>query len=184
MAEQIKDDAEDGFVSKTQRKKMMDSLQELGRELVELPKEKLKKMDLQEDLLAAIMEYKRITAHGAKKRQEQYIGRLMRDIDPEPIRTVLSSLKGESAEHTGWLHQVEHWRERLLEEDQALPVFLTSFPDADVQALRTLIRNARKEKQEARPPKFFRQLFQAVKGIIPEPGNTRRPEEQQEEDEA
>jgi ribosome-associated protein len=173
MAEQIKDDGDEVFVSKTQRKKIMDSLQELGRELVELPKEKLKKMDLQEDLLAAILEYKRISAHGAKKRQEQYIGRLMRDIDPEPIRTVLSSLKGESAEHTGWLHQVERWRDRLLEEDQALPVFLNSYPDADVQALRTLIRNARKEKLEARPPKFYRQVFQTIKGIIPEPGNAR-----------
>lgn len=173
MADHMKDEPEDDFISKTQRKKIMDSLQDLGRELVDLPKEKLKKMDLQEDLLAAIMEYKRISSHGAKKRQEQYIGRLMREIDPEPIRTVLSALKGESAEHTGWLHQVERWRERLLEDDKALPLFLADFPQADIQQLRTLIRNARKEKLEARPPKFFRQLFQAIKEIIPEPGNAR-----------
>jgi len=171
MADHLKDEPEDDFVSKTQRKKIMDSLQDLGRELVDLPKEKLKKMALQDNLLAAIMEYKRITARGAKKRQEQYIGRLMRDIDPEPIRTVLSALKGESAEHTGWLHQVEHWRERLLEDDTVLPTFLTSFPAADTQQLRTLIRNARKERLEARPPKFFRQLFQTIKEIIPEPGH-------------
>jgi ribosome-associated protein len=170
MAAYLNDGPEDDFVSKTQRKKLMDSLQELGRELVEQPNDKLKKMGLHEDLLSAILEYKRITAHGAKKRQEQYIGRLMRDVDPEPIRAFLAIGKGESAQHNGWLHRVENWRERLLENDTALPLFLAEYPQADIQQLRMMIRNARKEKLEERPPKFFRQLFQLIKETLPEPG--------------
>jgi ribosome-associated protein len=175
MAVTLNDGPDDDFVSKTQRKKMMDSLQELGRELVEQPNDKLKKMGLNEDLLSAILEYKRITAHGAKKRQEQYIGRLMRDTDPEPIRAFLAIGKGESAEHNGWLHLVERWRERLLENDTALPLFLADYPQADIQQLRMLIRNARKEKLELRPPKFFRLLFQSIKETVPEPGRPAAP---------
>jgi ribosome-associated protein len=176
MADYLNDGPDDEFVSKTQRKKMMDSLQDLGRDLVDLSKDTLKKMQLDEKLLLAILEYKRITSHSAKKRQEQYIGKLMRDIDAEPIRAALAAMKGESAEHTGWLHQIERWREKLIAEDDALPQFLDAFPESDVQQLRTLIRNARKEKLEARPPKFFRQLFQEIKEIIPEPGVPRTTE--------
>ncbi|TDR70632.1 ribosome biogenesis factor YjgA [Paludibacterium purpuratum] len=182
MADYLNDGPEDEFVSKTQLKKQMDALQDLGRELLELSNDKLKKIDLPEDLADALREYKRISSHGAKKRQEQYIGRLMRDIDPEPIRAYLAIGKGESAAHTGWLHQVERWRERLLEDDKTLPAFVDEFPQADVQQLRNLIRNARKEKLEARPPKFFRQLFQAIKDIIPEPAipGARQAEENEE----
>ncbi|BEV70838.1 MULTISPECIES: ribosome biogenesis factor YjgA [unclassified Paludibacterium] len=181
MADYLNDGPDEEFVSKTQRKKQMDALQDLGRELLEVPNDKLKKLDLPEDLLTALLDYKRISAFGAKKRQEQYIGKLMRDIDPEPIRAHLAVRKGESAAHTGWLHQVERWRERLLEDDKTLPVFINEFPQADIQQLRNLIRNARKEKQEAKPPKHFRQLFQAIKEIIPEPAI---PGSQDAEDEA
>jgi ribosome-associated protein len=169
MADYLNDGPEEEFVSKTQRKKQMDALQDLGRELIDLPNDQLKKIKLPEDLLTAIVEYKRITSNGARRRQAQYIGRLMREIDPDPIRAYLAVSKGESAAHTGWLHRVERWRERLLEDDTALPLFIDEHPQADVQQLRTLIRNARKERQEARPPKHFRQLFQAIKDIIPEP---------------
>jgi ribosome-associated protein len=170
MADYLNDGPEEEFVSKTQRKKQMDALQDLGRELVDLPNDKLKKIKLPEDLFNAITEYKRITSNGAKRRQAQYIGRLMREIDPDPIRAHLAASKGESAAHAAWLHQVERWRERLLEDDKALPQFVDAYPQADVQQLRTLIRNARKERDEARPPKHFRQVFQTIKDIIPEPG--------------
>lgn len=169
MADYLNDGPEEEFVSKTQRKKQMDALQDLGRELVDLPNDKLQKIRLPEDLLNAILEYRRITSNGAKRRQAQYIGRLMREIDPDPIRAALAVSKGESAAHAAWLHQIERWRERLLEDDAALPQFVDAHPQAEVQPLRALIRNARKERQEARPPKHFRQLFQAIKDIIPEP---------------
>ncbi|GGY17389.1 ribosome biogenesis factor YjgA [Paludibacterium paludis] len=157
-------------ISKSEKKRQLNELQDLGMELAELPKEKLRAMNLDPDLLEAILDYKRFTAHGAKKRQEQYIGKLMRDVDPEPIRQYLAVLRGESGEHTAWLHLVERWRERLLESDETLAAFLNDFPEGDAQQLRTLIRNARKEHQEQKPPKAFRQLFQTIKALIPEPG--------------
>lgn len=169
MADENKFEAEEEFVSKTQRKKQMDALQSLGRELIDLPADRLTRMGLPDALLGAIAEYKRINSHSAKKRQEQYIGRLMRDIDPEPIQAQLAACRGESARHTAWLHRIERWREQLIADDKMLPAFLAEHPGTDVQALRTLIRNVRKEQQEARPPKFFRQLFQQIKDIIPEP---------------
>ncbi|MDF0604763.1 DUF615 domain-containing protein [Neisseriaceae bacterium TC5R-5] len=174
---------DDSLVSKSQRKRDMDALQDLGRELVDLSKETLKKMQLSEDLLTAILDYKRFTAHGALRRQLQYIGKLMRDVDPEPIQQYLQVLKGESAEHTAWQHLLERWRERLLDDDQMLARFVTDFPDADPQMLRTLIRNARKEKLDNKPPKSFRLLYQAIKDLIPEPGKPTAPHQASAEDE-
>ena len=90
----------------------------------------------------------------------------MRDIDPEPIREFLARLKGESSAHNAFLQRVEQMRERLLENDQALTDFVSEYPAADVAALRTLIRNARKEKELSKPPKNFRALYQAVKAAM------------------
>lgn len=157
-------------LSKTRKKQQMAELQDLGSQLVEISSGTLKQMELPEDLLAAVLECKRLTAHGAIARQKQYIGRLMRDIDPEPIQKRLAIMRGESAEHTGWLHLLERWRERLMENDALIATFVSDYPVADVQQLRTLIRNARKEKQESKPPKSYRALFQALKELIPEPG--------------
>lgn len=151
------------WVSKTQMKKRMNELQDLGMELTRLSNETLKKAGLPEDLQQAIRDYKKITSNGATKRQTQYIGRLMRDIDPEPIREFLARLKGESSAHNAFLQRVEQMRERLLGNDQALTDFVSEYPAADVAALRTLIRNARKEKELAKPPKNFRALYQAIK---------------------
>ncbi|XLM19867.1 DUF615 domain-containing protein [Chromobacterium piscinae] len=164
---------DDGFVSKSQRKRDMDALQDLGRELVELSKDTLKKMQLPEDLLTAVLDYKRFTANGALRRQMQYIGKLMRDVDPEPIREYLKILKGESSEHIAWQHLLERWREKLMADDKALSDFLAAFPEGDPQQLRTLMRNARKELQENKPPKAYRQLYQEIKALIPEPGKPR-----------
>lgn len=170
-------------VSKTRMKQQMAELQDLGSELVELSSGTLKQMELPEDLLAAVLECKRLTAHGAIARQKQYIGRLMRDVDPEPIQKRLAVMRGESAEHTGWLHLLERWRERLMEDDALLASFVADHPGADVQQLRTMIRNARKEKQDNKPPKSYRALFQALKELIPEPGQPRYTEAAAREDE-
>lgn len=171
--------------SKTQRKKEMDALQDLGRELVALSRDTLKQMNLPEDLLTAVLDYKRFTANGALRRQMQYIGKLMRSVDPEPIRQHLAMLKGESAEHTAWLHLLERWRDRLVGDDEALGRFIGDYPEADPQQLRTLVRNARKEQQEGRAPKAYRQLFQTLKTLIAEPGQPRiHHKDSDEEDEA
>lgn len=150
-------------VSKTQLKQQMHELQALGETLAELPKEKLKQLDLPENLRDALLEAKRITAHGGKRRQLQYIGKLMRSIDPEPIQTKLDQWNGNHAEETALLHRLENWRQRLIDDDTALSEFLTQHPDFDVQQLRTLIRNARKETQLQKPPKSSRELFRILR---------------------
>ncbi len=167
--EQHEDDLEELPPSKTKIKKQMLDLQNLGKTLTDLPNEKLRELDLPENLLDALTEYKRMTKFGALNRQLQYIGRLMRDVDPAPIVAKLEAWGGTSRQHTAWLHQVEHWRDRLLEEGDALTELLAAHPEADAQHLRTLIRNAHKEKELGKPPKSYREIFQALRDIIPEP---------------
>lgn len=164
---------DDEWVSKTRKKQEMNALQDLGSELLELSADTLKHMDLPEDLLAALLEGKRLTAHGAIARHKQYIGKIMRHVDPEPIQQRLDIIRGDSAEHNAWLHLIERWRERLLADDTLLSTFVSDYPAADVQQMRTLIRTARKERQENKPPKCYRALFQSIKELIPEPGKPR-----------
>lgn len=156
-------------LSKTKVKKQMLDLQDLGKTLTALPSDKLRELDLEEKLLEAILEYKRISKFGALKRQLQYIGRLMREVEPAPIIAKLEAWNGTSRQHTAWLHQVEHWRDRLLDEPDALTELLSAHPDADAQHLRALIRNAHKEKEANKPPKSYREIFQVLREIIPEP---------------
>ncbi len=161
---------DDEAPSKSQKKRDAEALQALGTELIALSHDSLKKLQLPENLYLAIREAQKITANGAIRRQRQYIGKLMRDIDPEPIREFLAVLRGESDQHTAWLHRLERQRDRLLQDDEALAEFLAAHPDCDVQNLRQLIRNARKEQAESKPPKAYRQLFQLLKSLSPAPG--------------
>lgn len=154
--------------SKTKIKKQMIELQNLGEQLAALNKDQLNELDLPENLRDAINEVKRITKFGAISRQMQYIGRLMRDIDPAPIVAKLEVWNGTSKQHITWLHQVERWRDRLLEDPNALTELLADHPQADAQHLRTLIRNAHKEKELSKPPKNYREIFQVLRDIIPE----------------
>jgi ribosome-associated protein len=150
-------------ISKTQRKNEMLELQALGAALVELSDAQLDQFTLEPRLREAVDEAKRIKSHGAKKRQIQYIGRLMRDVDAEPIRAALAALEGGSAQATARHRRLEAWRERLMVDDEALTEFAAEHPGADLQALRTLIRNARKEAKEQKPPRAYRELFRFVK---------------------
>jgi ribosome-associated protein len=153
------------IVSKTRRKREMHELQALGVALVALSEVQLKSMALAEDLLAALLEAKRIKSHEAKRRQMQYIGRLMRELDPAPIRARLAELEGSSAQATARHRRLESWRSRLLGDDEALTAFAAEYPGADLQALRTLIRNARKEASLGKPPRAYRELFRVLKEI-------------------
>ena len=159
------DDSVSSAVSKTQRKKEMHSLQALGVELVALADSQLAKLGLPEDLAAAVREAKRITAHEGKRRQLQYIGRLMREVDAEPIRARLAALVGHSAQEAARHRRLEALRERLLADDAALTEYVASHAGADSQALRTLIRNARREQKEGRPPRASRELFRVLKAL-------------------
>ncbi|HEY8249349.1 MAG TPA: ribosome biogenesis factor YjgA [Burkholderiales bacterium] len=153
------------IVSKTRKKREMHELQALGVALAELSESLLKEMRLGEDLLEAVLEAKRIRSHEAKRRQMQYIGRLMREVDPAPIRSRLAELEGSSAQATARHRRLETWRERLLGDDEALTAFAAEHPGADLQALRALIRNARKEQKESKPPRAYRELFRVLKEI-------------------
>ncbi|HUF21157.1 MAG TPA: ribosome biogenesis factor YjgA [Burkholderiales bacterium] len=156
--------------SKTQRKKQMQSLQDLGEELAALSTDQIAGLELPEALRNALLEAKRITKWGAIRRQMQYVGRLMREVDTAPIRDQLDALKGLSTQHTAKLHVAERWRERLLEDDAALAEFLSQHSETDSQHLRALIRNARREAKEGKPPKSFRELFRAVRAALDKTG--------------
>ncbi len=154
--------------SKTKMKKQMHDLQDLGKQLVELSKEQLAELDIPDNLRDAIAEIKRFKSFGAINRQMQYIGKLMRDVDPEPIQAKLAIWNGTSRAHVAWLHRLERWRDRLLEDHDALTELLSDHPHADIQHLRALIRNAIKEKEQGKPPKNYREIFQVLREIIPE----------------
>ncbi|ADO31334.1 TPA: ribosome-associated protein [Neisseria meningitidis] len=157
---------EDEWVSKTQMKKQMNGLQDLGMELTKLSSDTLKKIGLDEDLYEAVVTYKKITSNGALKRQAQFIGRLMRDTDPAPIEAFLAKLRGDDAVHNAFLQRVEQARVRLLADDGALTQFMSDFPHADAGKLRTLVRNTKKEQEQNKPPKNFRALFQELKTVM------------------
>ncbi|MDB0566131.1 ribosome-associated protein [Ralstonia solanacearum] len=155
--------------SKSQRKREVTALQDLGAALEALPKDRLAKVPLPESLADALREARRITSHEGKRRQMQYIGKLMRaltDDDIEAIRRVMASFVGASKAETARLHAIERWRDRLIADDGAITEFIAAHPDTDVQALRTLVRNARKETQQNKPPKSSRELFQIVKQAL------------------
>ena len=143
----------------------MHELQALGVALVRLPESQIERIDMPPKLREAVYEAKRIKSHEAKRRQMQYIGRLMRDIDAEPIRAHLAEVEGHSASANARHRRLEIWRERLLSDDEALTLFAAEHPGADLQTLRTLIRNARKEAKEGKPPRATRELFRVLKAI-------------------
>jgi len=143
----------------------MHELQALGVALVELPESQLGAMQIADELREAVLEAKRIKSHEGKRRQLQYVGRLMREVDPAPIRAQLDALTGHSAQEAARHRRLEALREKLLADDQALTAYVSAHAGADLQALRTLIRNARREQKEGRPPRAYRELFRVLKAL-------------------
>ena len=160
----------DNIISKTQLKQEAEAQQAIGKKLVDLPKDKLNKLNLEEALLDAILEAKRITSNGAIRRQLQYIGRLMRETDIAPIVEQLEKWEGKHQQENARFHTLERWRERLIQESTGtqsavLQEFVAVYPHADIQQLRTLIRNAQKEYTANKPPKSSRELFKLLREI-------------------
>jgi ribosome-associated protein len=163
------DDTAAEVMSKTKRKAAVEALQDLGEKLVTLPRDKLEKLDLPENLDGAIKEAKRITSNGALRRQMQYIGRLMREIDTVPIVEQLQRWEGKHSAETAHFHQLEHWRTRLLNEENALSEFMHQYPHVDSQHMRALIRNSQRELRANKPPKSSRELFKLLRDITESP---------------
>lgn len=152
-------------ISKTKLKAEADLQQAIGKKLIALSKEKLIKLNLPETLFDAVLEAKRLTANGAVRRQLQYLGRLMRDVDSAPIVEQLQAWEGKNTQENARFHSMERWRARLIAEPTALQEFYNEFPTADLQQLRTLIRNAQREEAAQKPPKSSRELFKLIREL-------------------
>lgn len=163
-----KDEAEDPFdgrPSKSERKREMHALQDIGTELVELPAERLKKLDLPDDLRAAVLDARRFTKHEARRRQMQYIGKLMRGIDAEPIRAALDAFRNVSKEEIARHHRLERLRDDFLTDEKVAGRIVELWPAADLQHLRTLRRNALKEREQNKPPRSYREIFRILRDL-------------------
>lgn len=150
------------FDSKSKRKRDMIALQKIGEILVELPAAQLSKVPLDSVLLEAIIAARTLPSHGAKRRQLQYIGRLMRDVeDVAPIQEAINKFALKSQQGKAKFHQIERWRDKLVAgEDDVMQEFLLQYPQAERQRLRQLVRNAKKKETPDRV------LFQYLKGLI------------------
>jgi ribosome-associated protein len=154
--------------SKSELKRKMSELQKLGEELVAEARDRVKRVPMPEDVRDAILECQSITNHEGRRRQMQFVGKKMRTLDEEEVAVIqrtIDSWKGMSKADTAALHALERRREKLLADDKALTVLLAEHPELDGQHLRTLIRNARKEQAENKPPKAYREIFQILKDL-------------------
>ena len=171
-------------MSKTDLKKYSDRLQQLGESLLTLRADLMQRLNLSEKLLDAVAEAKRITNFEGRRRQMQYIGKLMRGVDEDTLTAVEAALDEQSkgsAKGTLSLHQAEQWRDRLIADDEALTAWMQLDPQSDVQHLRALIRQARKDAQatqaQERPGeavrhgKAYREIFQIVKTTLNQDGD-------------
>jgi len=153
--------------SKSQIKREMQELQELGTTLVKLPAKELAKIPLPDPLTEAIELARKITGHGGLRRQMKYIGKLMRDIDTEAIQLTMEKLRQNKQQAASEFHQVEQWRDRLIADgNEALSDFLNQHTEADRQHLRQLMLNAQKEAKLNKPPKSSRQLFRYLRDLL------------------
>jgi ribosome-associated protein len=157
---------EDDFISKTRRKREARNLQDVGAALVALSEEQLARLGLPEMLLDAVLACKPITKHEARRRQIQFIGRLMRNVDSAPIAEQLRAIEAPSKRDTALLHLAEKWRQDLLADAEAILRFTREFPEADQDHLGNLVKGALEEKRASKPPKKFRELFHAVNDLI------------------
>ncbi|QSA96728.1 ribosome biogenesis factor YjgA [Methylococcus sp. EFPC2] len=153
--------------SKSSQKRDSEALQSVGEALIALPRERLTEFDLPPDLLEAVTVAQTLSTHrGAYKRQRKYIGKLLRDIDATPISEKLASLNQQSAEAIHAQHLIERWRDRLLAgDDHDINALMAEHPDADRQKLRQLVRDGRKERQEAAAPRAARLLFRYLREL-------------------
>jgi ribosome-associated protein len=154
--------------SKSQLKREMTALQKLGAELIAEPRERVKRVPMPEDVRDAILECQTITDHEGRRRQLQYVGKKMRTLEEEEvalIRKTIDSWKQPSKAETATLHAIERRRDKLVADDGALTELRAQYPELDLQQMRTMIRNARREQAENKPPKAYREIFQVLKQL-------------------
>ena len=144
-------------------------LQKIGAELIKLPAAHLGKIELPENLSSAIQHAKSLTSNEAKRRQLQYIGKIMREVDVEPIKKALEYLQAGHKKQTEQFHKTEEWRDKLLSRgDQELNSFLAEYPDVDRQQLRQLVRKAQQDKKSDKNTGAETALFKLLRTIVQE----------------
>lgn len=152
--------------SKSERKRQADRLQTLGVELAALPESELTALELPETLHTALRDLRHLPTHGAQLRQRQYIGKLMRRIDAEPLYARLAERKRAHDGEVRYFREIERWRDRLLGEPAAAAEFLEAYPAADRARLVELVERAQREHREQRPPTAARQLFGFLRELL------------------
>jgi len=154
--------------SKSQLKREMTALQKLGEALVEAPRDRVKKVPMPDDVMEAILTCQQISNHEGRRRQLQYVGKKMRTLTEDEVAIIQKTVdgwRGTSKAEAAALHAIERQRERLLTDDKALTDLYSQYPSLDLQHVRTLIRNARKEQADNKPPKAYREIFQLLKTL-------------------
>lgn len=164
------DGPDDRPPSKSMLKRAMHELQDLGEQLLAMPDARLKAIEMPERLRDALDDYKRTRSFEGKRRQLQFIGKVLRAVDAEPLREAVAAFQLGHAQNALALHQAERWRADLIREDKdMLTQWVAEFPDTDLQQLRALIRNARKDAAaapEQRNGRAYRELFQYIKKVL------------------
>ena len=160
-------ETEEQRLSKSARKREAASLQELGVKLSALPDQEIKALDLPENLFVALRDLRRLPSHGAQVRQRQYIGKLMRQIDPEPVLAKLAERKQRHDLEIRHFQQIERWRDRLLSEPaDGLKELLQEYPHADRAILSKLLEKSERERVEQRSPVGARELFAFLRQLF------------------
>ena len=161
---------DDDRPSKTRLKQQSHDLQKLGQQLAELSADHLARIELPDALRDALDTLRKTRSHEGRRRQLQFVGKLMRSVDDAPLRDAVAEAELGSARQTLLLHEVERWRTELIADDDALTRWMAAFPETDTQQLRSLVRAARRDTASLtvadRQPRAVRELFQFIKPYV------------------
>jgi len=158
----------DAGPSKSELKRQMTERQKLAEVLAALSSDALKSIPMDEAIKTAIAETPKIKSFEAIRRHKQYLGKLMRFLNQEELETIqkrLDAIQGVSKAETAKLHFLESYRDKLITNDETFTNLIEKYPDMDIQNMRTLIRNARREKEQSKPPKAYREIFRVLKDL-------------------
>lgn len=182
--DELSDEGFYGRPSKSQKKREVEALQDLGAKLVELSADQIKKIDMPDDLRAALREAHRIPPRTeGRRRQVQFIGRIMRKVDPAPLQAALDRIAGLSAIENTRMHQRERLRDRFIADEKVIEEIVAKHPEADIQYLRQLRRNAIRESEQNKPPRAYREIYRLLRELEADPGTLPAAEAPLDEDE-
>jgi ribosome-associated protein len=156
----------DSVISKTELKKDSKKIQQFGRKISELTINNIEAFKFPINIYEATIGLKNLKSNSAKKRQVQYLGKLLREIDLTDAFITMKQLKVSSQKEIQRNHIIENWRDKLLSNNESITEFVDEYPEIDRQSLRQTISNAQKEKKDNKPPKYTRQLFKLIKDIV------------------